>query len=540
MNSTFDDSGAVPPPPPASHFFMPKIVISSKDVFSALSGLDTKKAYGPDGVPPVVLKNCASVLTPCLGKLFRLCLSSNIFPTCWKFALIQPVPKKGDRSQPSNYRPIALISCISKVFESILNTKFLKHLTSNNLLSDRQYGFLKGRSTGDLLSYLTNTWSSSFRDFGETFAIALDISKAFDRVWHKSLISKLPSFGFYPSICAFVSNFLSGRSIAAVVDGHRSPPKPINSGVPQGSVLSPVLFLMFINDLLNCTSSPIHSYADDSTLHYSTRFSQHPSQQLLQDSRDEAIAHLNSDLTLISNWGRDNLVSFNASKTQFLHLSTRHNLPEDYPLFFNDTQLKPSSSLNILGVSFSSDLSWKDHITTLAKTASQKLGVLNRLRRFFTPAQFLALYRGTVRPCIEYCSHVWGGSTHTKFLKKVESKAFRLINSPPLTNSLQSLSTRRKVASLSLFYRYYNNHCSTELFQSMPPPLRRVGGTRLSTQSHPYSVHISNPRLNRFSDSFFYTTSKLWNNLPTNVFPLSYDLHLFKLRVSRHFGSNAP
>ncbi|KAL7644590.1 UNVERIFIED_CONTAM: hypothetical protein RMT77_004127 [Armadillidium vulgare] len=126
------------------------------------------------------------------------------------------------------------------------------------------------------------------------------------------------------------------------------------------------------------------------------------------------------------------MVVFNATKTQFLHLSTRHNLPHNYDIFFENTQLKPSSVLNILGVSFSCDLSWKDHITSLSKQASKRLGVLRRLQHFFTPPQLLALYRGVVRPCMEYASHIWGGSTHTVLLEKVESRAFRL-NSSALT-----------------------------------------------------------------------------------------------------------
>ena len=119
-NSTLDDSGLVPPSPPPSDYFMLPIKIFRNDVFHALSGLNPRKAYGPDGVPPIVLRNCASVLAPCLVKLFQLCLSTSTFPSCWKFAYIQPVPKKGDHSNPSNYRPTALISCLSKVFESIL------------------------------------------------------------------------------------------------------------------------------------------------------------------------------------------------------------------------------------------------------------------------------------------------------------------------------------------------------------------------------------------------------------------------------------
>ena len=183
----------------------------------------------------------------------------------------------------------------------------LKHLSLHSLLSDRQYGFRQGRSTGYLLAFLTESWSSYYKDFGETFAVALDISKAFDRVWHKALISKLPSFGFYPSLCNFISSFLSDRSIAAVVDGHCSSPKSFNSGVPQGSVLSSTLFLLFINDLLNQTSCPIHSYADDTTLHFFTSFHRWPTLQEVHSSRREASERFTSDLSKISDWGKTNL-----------------------------------------------------------------------------------------------------------------------------------------------------------------------------------------------------------------------------------------
>ncbi|MPC40469.1 RNA-directed DNA polymerase from mobile element jockey [Portunus trituberculatus] len=228
-----------------------------------------------------------------------------------------------------------------------MNRKILKHLSLHNLISDRQYGFRQGRSTGDHLAFLTESWSSTFRDFGET--LALDISKAFDRVWHKSLIFILLSYSFYPSLCKFISSFLSDRSIVAVVDGHCSSSKSVNSVVPQGSVLSPTLFLLFINDLLNQSSCPLHSYADDTTLHLSTSFQRRPTLQEVIRSRRDATERLTSDLSKISYWGRENSVVFKASKTQFLHLSTRHNLPDNYPLFFNHTQLSPSSTLDILG-----------------------------------------------------------------------------------------------------------------------------------------------------------------------------------------------
>ncbi len=154
-NSILDDSGHIPSTYTPSDSFMPVIKILHNDVFYALSGLNPQKAYGPDGVPPIVLKNCPSVLTLCLVKLFGLCLSTSTFPSCWKLAYVQPVPRKGNRSNPSNYRPVALLSCLSKSFETILNEKIHMHLSASNLLSDCQYGFCKGRSTGDLAFFLT-------------------------------------------------------------------------------------------------------------------------------------------------------------------------------------------------------------------------------------------------------------------------------------------------------------------------------------------------------------------------------------------------
>ena len=191
-NSTLDDSGHSPHAYPHHPSTMPDICFSTRVVRQTLLKLDVKKATGPDGIPPIVLRKCAPELAPILSRLFRLSYSVGTLPTPWKHAHVFPVPKKGDKSNPSNYRPIALTSVLSKIMESIINKRLLSFLESSNLLSDHQYGFRRGRSTGDLLAYVTNLWSSALDSFGESRIIALDISKAFDRVWHKGLIAKLP------------------------------------------------------------------------------------------------------------------------------------------------------------------------------------------------------------------------------------------------------------------------------------------------------------------------------------------------------------
>ena len=169
---------------------------------------------------------------------------------------------------------------------------------------------------------------------------------------------------------------------------------------------------------------------------FSTSYNRRRTPQELSDSRRDAIGRLTSDLSLVSDWGKANLVLFNASNTQFLQLSARHNLPDNYLLFFNDIQLSLSSTLNTLGLSLTKNLNWQFHISTLVKSASKKLDILWRLSIFFSPSQLLALYRGLIRLCMEYGLHVPGDLTHTALINRVESKVMHLINSPPLTDCL--------------------------------------------------------------------------------------------------------
>ena len=234
----------------------------------------------------------------------------------------------------------------------------------------------------------------------------------------------------------------------------------------------------------------------------------------------------------IFEWGTRNLVKFNTSKTQLLTISLS-NTPSNYPIIFEDSEIPPLNSINILGLQISSSLSWRDHIVQIAKSASKKLGVLFRCKQYFNAAQLFKLYTGFIRPCLEYCFHIWGSSPYT-FLDRIESKAIRLICDPSLTSTLDLLSLRRKVASLPLFYRYYFGHCSDELAACIPPPMARPCSTRQATFAHNYCVELSNARINRFSDGFFTSTSHLWNSPPSSVFSASFNLPSFKRQVYHH------
>jgi len=220
---------------------------------------------------------------------------------------------------------------MSKVMEIIINQKLMKYLESNMLINDKQYGFRSKRSTGDLLTYLTLKLISVLHKGREAVSVSLDISKAFDRVWHTALLSKCRSIGLdnkRNKLLIWIENFLSNRSIKVLVDGFFSELYSIAAGVPQGSVLSPILFIIFINDLLSLTSNPIHSYADDSTLvsSYNFRKKALATTQATALRRTETSASVNSDLIKIAEWGMQNRVDFNASKTHCCIISRKQDI----------------------------------------------------------------------------------------------------------------------------------------------------------------------------------------------------------------------
>ena len=272
----------------------------------------------------------------------------------------------GERSTAKNYCPISLLSVVSKVFEKLVNNRIVDELEKCGLFSDFHYGFRSSQSTTDYLTVVSDRITRPFNRSGATQAVALDISKVFDRVWHAGLLCKLKSYGISGQIFSLISSFLSNRRFQVVLDEKSSQEYSVNAGVPQGSILGPTLFLLYINDFSDDVICDIAIHADDTTLYFKCDQASDLWQQLGLGSE------LESDLRGTLDWGRKWLVDFNAEKTQLVLFDQSSNTGS-IDVKMDGSVLDEKSSFKMLRLTFSSKLDWGSYIISIAKTASIKL-----------------------------------------------------------------------------------------------------------------------------------------------------------------------
>lgn len=430
---------------------MDDIYVNKLGLTKLIQDMDRRKAPGPDGISAYLLqyltKNIKNFLD-CFIIVLNLALRDSFVPNEWKVANICPIFKGGKRNLPSNYRPISLTSLVSKICEHIITSAMWLHIDQYNLLKDTQHGFRKSYNTTTQLIHVIHSANQALDKKEKFHLVSFDFAKAFDKVPHGRLIHKLEHFNFNNRTILWIKNWLHERVSAVTVNGLRSKWFPVNSGVPQGSVLGPLLFLVYINDMADVVAySECRLYADDTVLCYNeTTQGQH---------------NLQYDVTAMQSWAKKWGMSFNVSKCAHMYIGNQNTNIKS--ILLNDEPIPKTDNLKYLGIHIQSNLKWHTQILHVSKKSNKILGLLKRSLHEAPPRTKEIAFNAVVRPILEYACPVWSPylKCHIADLDRIHRNFMRWcfkigkydsVTDQMLINDTSSLADRRDTID-TLFLR---------------------------------------------------------------------------------------
>ena len=496
------------------------IHVTGRQVLKALNSLDAHKSTGPDNVPTKLLKLTALLIYEPLTILFNKSLQSGTFPKSWKEAIVTPVFKNaGSPSDFRQYRPISLLPCLSKILEKLVFSSIYSHLTNNDLLSDRQSGYRTGHSTQLQLTYLTHNIYRHLDEGRDVTAVYLDISKYFDKIWHDGLLYKCKNEFFISGpLLSWLESYLNDRRQRVRVGDAFSTTKNIRAGCPQGSVLGPLLALMYLDGLTDKVTNEILLYADDTSLHAS-----HSTDDI------DAVQHsLQQDLDSIDEYAKKWAIKFNKVKTVQQTFSHRP-CPTIPTLHFGGQNIQTNTDTHKhLGITFSKDLKFHKHVNNIIKKANIALSPLYPIAKHIHRNTLSQIYTTYVRPHFDYCDIVFDGHITLRDelrLERVQRRAARLVTGTPLRTSTDrlrydlgwdTLKTRRKIHKLQFFHTLNSTiHQQPEYIKHiLPQP--RITNIRRTLRNY-RTLTLPTNRTTAFQQSFIPATTRVWNRLPDTL-----------------------
>ena len=511
-----------------------EIIASEEEVHDLIQNLNPNKSTGSDGISPRLLKAAGVSIVPSLTRLINLSLSLNRVPDMWKNANIIPLHKKEDKDKLNNYRPVSILPVPSKILERIIFKHVYNFFHEHNLLTNHQSGFRPSDSTINQLAYLYHTFSEALDKKKEIRIVFCDISKAFDKVWHAGIIYKLKRAGIKGNLLNWFKDYLTNRKQRVIIRGQSSEWGVINAGVPQGSVLGPLLFLVYINDIVDVVNGGIKLFADDTVLHITV------------DDNNAAADSLNDDLHNIMLWAQQWLVSFSPDKTKAMCITLKTNSKAtDIPLYFNNTPLKEVKEHKHLGMILTDKLKWSSHIDCIINSLSKLYDVFLKLKYKLNRRTLETIYVSFVRPKLEYGGILFDDCTDMDKirLENVQLNFARCVTGAKRGTShnliyeeisWQPLSERRKENKLKFMQKIVHKSAPEYLSDLLPQPI----------QDNPYNLRRNQDirqfhfRTSKFQNSLFPDCIKLWNELPADVRSIP-EKDLFKEKISKSFKRNA-
>lgn len=515
-----------------------QLILSNIDIIKAINEMKMTSGCANYDVPARVLKNCKNTLCYPLKIFWERSFETGKIPSDYKKQLIVPLHKKGSKTLPQNYRPVSLTSHIVKLFERVIRTKIVNYLESNALLNSNQHGFRQKRSCATQLLTHTNQLFSNLISGHETDSIYLDYSKAFDKIDHQILLQKLQLYKITDKYLNWIDNFLKDRTQTVFINNTYSYTTQVTSGVPQGSVLGPVLFILFINDLpnnlQNCT---VLTFADDTKI-------------VSKVSAVTDTQNLQLNLNKIINWSKANNMELNENKfelmshkqstenqnTKLLKLLPFHNHFHTYQV--SNNILSPSEFVRDLGLYIDSKLNWDKHISTIVKKCKQLCGWVCSV--FYSRQQniMLTLFQSLIRTRLEFCCEIWNPYL-LKDIRRIEqvqrSFTARIAGMRELNYwgrlvklKIRSLQRRRERQIILYVWKILNGVYPNDIqlefkegqrtnsIKAIMKPLPRAKGKILTL----------------YENSFIINSVKLWNILPPS---LSYidELNKFKRELDK-------
>ena len=487
--------------------------------------LNSKKSTGYDTIPAKIVKDSISIVSPPLTELFNISVEECFFPMDLKYANVTPIFKKGDSTNKENYRPISILPHISKIFERILFQQISSYVSS--ILSPYLCGFRKGYNAQHALLRLKKKMNISLDRKENIGLFMMDLSKAFDCIPHDLLVAKLHAYNFDKNCLKLVYSYLKQRKQRVKINSEFSTWKEILNGVPQGSVLGPLLFNIFINDLfLFVDHSEICNYADDNSL------------TVADICIDKIITKLQSDIEKLDEWFKHNMMILNESKCQFMIIEPKCVSRENKAIIkIADKSIEEINKGKLLGITFDNKLTMSDHIKQICKQASKKLSALARIAQYIDEQKRKVLMKSFIISQFNYCPIIWMYCQRksNNLINRIHERALRIAYNDYISD-FKSLIEKddtftihhRNIQLLLLeIYKSFNN--------LNPNIMKEVFSLKQCNYSlRNQGMDYPNPRTVSYGlETFGYKGSQLWHNLPEEIRKVT-DVLAFKRYVANH------
>jgi hypothetical protein len=502
---------------PVPMFFNIPLITRDK-VTNMISELDSSKATGLDGIGPKIVKLSADVISPTIQHIMNLSFNSGVFPDSWKAAKVNPIFKSGSPQDINNYRPISILPTLSKLIERHVHNHFSNYLDHYKLIVESQSGFRKNHSCETALVSLIDRWIKAIHDGKIVGVVMVDFRKAFDLVDHNILLNKLKLYKCSNQTLNWFKSYLLDRKQSVLIHEAKSKHSTVESGVPQGSILGPLLFLLFINDLsltLRNTITNTDMYADDTTICD------------IHESKEVIEKNLQSALVLLSEWCAQNGMVLNTSKTKVLLITTPHkrgkNENYNLNLKYKDIPLELTTGDKILGVNINQNLKWDNHINVVKKKISSNLWLLSKIKPFVSLDHRIVFYKAYIQPHIDYCNIIWGGTSkqNIQSILLLQKRACKIILGYQYTNfqeamkSINALSIHHRILLQKAKFMYkVNKGLVPEYILSMFE--HRTTGENLRNVCD-LDYNIPRPKMELFKTSMSYSGPMIWNKIPASI-----------------------